>query len=68
MSRAPSAFRQRDVARAIRAAKNVGLDVTRIEVDPKTEKITLHIKSEGDAVLEVDVPPAALRRRKVKAP
>ncbi len=33
MSRSPSAFRQRDVEAALRAARAVGLEVTRVEVD-----------------------------------
>ena len=34
MARAPSAFRQQDVTRAIRAAKSAGVDIARIEIDP----------------------------------
>ena len=44
--RAKSNFRQRDVARAIKAAKVNGLDIQRVEVDPKTAKITLVIKND----------------------
>jgi hypothetical protein len=44
--RAPSNFRQQDVARAIKAAKGSGLDIARVEVDPKTAKITLVIKND----------------------
>jgi hypothetical protein len=47
VSRAPSNFRQQDVARAIRAAKGAGLDVVRVEVDPKTAKIVLVVKEDG---------------------
>jgi hypothetical protein len=46
MSRAPSNFRQQDVARAIKAAKSSGLDIVRVEVDPKTAKIVLVVKGE----------------------
>jgi hypothetical protein len=45
MPRAPSNFRQQDVARAIKAAKASGLDIVRVEVDPKTAKIVLVIKN-----------------------
>jgi hypothetical protein len=41
VSRAPSNFRQQDVARAIKAAQASGLPIARIEVDPKTAKITV---------------------------
>jgi hypothetical protein len=44
--RAPSNFRQRDVARAIKAAKGSGLDIVRVEVDPKTAKISLIIRND----------------------
>ena len=33
MARAPSAFRQQDVTRAIKATKAAGVDIARIEVD-----------------------------------
>jgi hypothetical protein len=43
MARAPSNFRQQDVTRAINAAKRAGLDIVRIEVDPKTARIIVII-------------------------
>ena len=46
--RAPSNFRQQDVARAIKAAKGSGLDIVRVEVDPKTAKITLVVKNDDN--------------------
>jgi hypothetical protein len=49
MGRAPSHFRQQDVARAIKAAKSSGLDIVRVEVDPTTAKITLVVKGGEDA-------------------
>jgi hypothetical protein len=41
MSAKPANFRQQDVTRAINAAKRAGLTVTRVEVDPKTAKISI---------------------------
>jgi hypothetical protein len=43
MARAPSAFRQQDVTRAINAAKRAGLDIVRVEVDARANKIALII-------------------------
>jgi hypothetical protein len=54
MSRAPPNFRQGDVSRAIAAAKSHGLPIARIEIDPKTAKITVVI---GEAA--TDQQPAA---------
>jgi hypothetical protein len=53
--RAPSNFRQMDVARAIKAAKGSGLDIARVEVDPKTSKIVLVMKD--DTTTEVETNP-----------
>jgi hypothetical protein len=33
--------KQRDVSRAIRGAKNVGIDVARIEIDPRDGTLTI---------------------------
>jgi hypothetical protein len=38
MSRGPQTFRQNDVTRALRAVRNAGVEVLRVEVD-KTGKI-----------------------------
>jgi hypothetical protein len=68
--RAPSNFLQRDVARAVRAVKGSGLDIAKVEVDPKTAKITLVMK-DGSEVVKTENPfdgaptwdPALHRRR-----
>lgn len=74
MSKAPSNFRQQDVARAIKAAKGSGLDIVRVEIDPKTSKITLVVKKDKDD--DSETPPVnewatastdwALPKRKLK--
>ena len=72
--RRPSNFRQQDVARAIKAAKGSGLDIMRVEVDPKTAKIVLVVKNDDDdTVTKVNpfdnapVQDPAVRKRKTKA-
>ena len=52
--RAPSNFRQTDVARAIKAAKGSGLDIAKVEVDPRTAKITLVMKDDTSTEIEVN--------------
>ena len=70
--RAPSSFKQQDVARAVRAVKGSGLAIARVEVDPKTARITLVMKdcieTEPDPNPFDDAPvqDPALRRRKSK--
>ena len=56
MSKGPSNFRQQDVAKAIKAAKGAGLDIVRVEIDPKTAKITLVVK-QGEATETTTVNP-----------
>jgi hypothetical protein len=46
--RAPSAFRQMDVSRAIRAARSAGLEVLRVEVDPRTSRIVVVTKNDDN--------------------
>jgi len=71
--RAPSNFRQQDVARTIAAAQGRGLNIMRVEVDPKTAKIVLVVKNDDDTETKVNpfdnapVHDPALRRRKTKA-
>ena len=72
--RAPSNFRQTDVARAIKAAKGSGLDIVRVDVDPKTAKISLIIRNDDSTETTVNpfddapVQDPALRRRMTKTP
>jgi hypothetical protein len=51
MSRAPSAFRQKDVTRAVKAVAAAGVSIARVEID-KTGKITIiaaaAVKPEND--------------------
>jgi hypothetical protein len=71
--RRPSNFRQQDLTRAIKAAKNGGLDVVRIDVEPDIPRFQLVMK-DGTPATETDVNPfatapvhdPALRTRKAK--
>jgi hypothetical protein len=71
--RAPSNFRQQDVARAIKAAKGSGLDIVRVEIEPKTAKITLVVKDDDDTESKLNpfdsapVPEPTRRGRKKKS-
>jgi len=71
--RRPSNFRQQDVARAIKAAKGSGLDIVRVEVDPKTARIALVVKNDDNTETKVNpfdsapVHDPTVRQRKTKA-
>ena len=52
--RAPSAFRQTDVSRAIAAAQARGLAIARVEVDPRSAKIVLVVKGDDDTEIKVN--------------
>jgi len=47
--RRPSNFRQQDVARAVAACQSCGLDIGRVEVDPRTSKISVVMKDSPEA-------------------
>jgi len=70
--RRPSNFRQQGVARAIKAAKNSGLDIARVEVDPVTKKIVMVMKDSSVTETSTNpfdtapVPEPPVRRRKSK--
>jgi hypothetical protein len=62
------------VARAIKAAKNNNLDIVRVEIDPKTARIVLVIKSDENPETKVNpfndapVHDPAVKRRKTRTP
>ena len=70
--RAPSNFRQQDISRAVKSVKGTGLDIARVEVDPKTAKITMVMKdctvmeTTSNPFDEAPVNDPALRRQKSK--
>jgi hypothetical protein len=41
MSRRPCAFKQRDIARAVRGAHAAGIEIGRVDIDPLTGKISV---------------------------
>jgi hypothetical protein len=51
VSRGPLAFKQQDVTRAVRGAVAAGIEVQRVEIDPRDGKIILVI---GKAVVVLD--------------
>jgi hypothetical protein len=68
--RPPSNFRKGDVARAIAAAKDCGLDIVRVDVDPKTSKISLVVRNDDNIESKINpfddapVHDPVLKRRK----
>jgi hypothetical protein len=46
-ARSATRFREREVGRAVRAAKAAGAE--RVEIDPTTGKISVHLNTAGDA-------------------
>ena len=72
--RRASNFRKRDVVRAIKAAKGSGLDIVRVEVDPKTAKIVMVVKNDDNTESTVNpfdsapVQDPAVRQRKIRTP
>ena len=72
--RAPSNFRQQDVARAVKGVRGGGLAIARVEVDPKTSKIVLVVKGDDtDTKIEVNpfddapLPEPERQKRKTKS-
>ena len=52
MHRAPAAFRQRDVKRALRACVAAGVKAQRVEIDPTTGKIVVILEDAESAPIE----------------
>jgi hypothetical protein len=48
LPRTENRFRQREVARALRAAEDAGKDVERVEIDPQTGRIFLILAKSGE--------------------
>jgi hypothetical protein len=71
VSRAPPNFRQADVARAMKAARNAGFKVVRVEIEPKTGRITFVMK-DGESETKIENPfdtaptPWSAQKRKKK--
>jgi hypothetical protein len=53
MARASCTFRRRDVTAAIKAARDAGVEVARVEVD-KAGKIIVVAKTEGEQITEIN--------------
>jgi hypothetical protein len=45
VSRGPQTFRQRDLTRAVRAVRNAGVDVLRVEVDGTGKIVVVTVQS-----------------------
>jgi hypothetical protein len=56
MSRSPSAFRQTDLTRALRAARNAGVEVTRAEIE-KDGRIIIVIGEPAGSSTDVELTP-----------
>ena len=41
MKRRPCAFKQRDIARAVRGAEAAGVEIARVDIEPMTGKISI---------------------------
>lgn len=52
--RRPCAFRQRDIARAVRGAEAAGVEIGRLDIDPATRKISIVPASEIKNASDLD--------------
>jgi hypothetical protein len=52
--RKPCAFKQRDIARAVRGAAAAGVEIGRVEIDPLTGKISIVPATEPKNDSELD--------------
>jgi hypothetical protein len=59
----PLAFKARDVARAVKAARLAGLDPVSVEVDPHTGKIKILGKAAANQINELDAELAKFEAR-----
>ena len=41
MKRGPCAFKQRDISRAVRGAEAAGVKIARVDIEPKTGRISI---------------------------
>jgi hypothetical protein len=64
MPRGPNRFSQREISRAIRAVEALGHTAERVEVDPKTGKISVTIAKPGGEGAEHLAPLEQWRRAK----
>jgi hypothetical protein len=53
--RTENRFRQREISRALRAARDAGEAIERVEIDPTTGKISVILAKSGERVADNEV-------------